>query len=78
MLRTQRYGRVAFAVLNHNVPVPEARRRQDVFVRALVDATGAEPWPYDTPVRPAFTTAQVELITAAVKDGASAPPQARP
>jgi hypothetical protein len=29
-------------------------------VRALVDATGAEPWPYDTPVRPAFTTAQVE------------------
>jgi D-alanyl-D-alanine carboxypeptidase/D-alanyl-D-alanine-endopeptidase (penicillin-binding protein 4) len=60
VLRTSRHGRVAFAVLNHGVPVPEARRRQDAFVRALVDATGAGPWPYDTPVRPAFTTAQVE------------------
>jgi D-alanyl-D-alanine carboxypeptidase/D-alanyl-D-alanine-endopeptidase (penicillin-binding protein 4) len=60
VLHTGRHGRVAFAVLNHDVPVPEAHRRQDGFVRALVDATGAEPWPYDTPVRPAFTTAQVE------------------
>jgi D-alanyl-D-alanine carboxypeptidase/D-alanyl-D-alanine-endopeptidase (penicillin-binding protein 4) len=60
VLRTRRYGRVAFAVLNHNVPVPAARGRQDAFVRALVDATAAEPWPYDQPVRPAFTTAQVE------------------
>jgi D-alanyl-D-alanine carboxypeptidase/D-alanyl-D-alanine-endopeptidase (penicillin-binding protein 4) len=59
VLRTGRHGRVFFAVLNHALPVPEARRRQDAFVRALADATGAEPWPYETPVRPTFTAAEV-------------------
>lgn len=46
VLRTAKYGDVAFAVLNSWVPVPEARRRQDVFLRALIDATDAKPWDY--------------------------------
>jgi D-alanyl-D-alanine carboxypeptidase/D-alanyl-D-alanine-endopeptidase (penicillin-binding protein 4) len=60
VLRTPVDGTVAFAVLNRDVPVPEARRRQDAFVRALVAATRAEPWPYDTPARPAYRDAIVE------------------
>ena len=55
VLRTKRYGLVTFAVLNHGVPVPEARARQDAFVRALIDATDAEPWPYTAPARPDYT-----------------------
>jgi D-alanyl-D-alanine carboxypeptidase/D-alanyl-D-alanine-endopeptidase (penicillin-binding protein 4) len=46
VLHTKKYGDVAFAVLNSWLPVPEARERQDAFVRALIDATGAEPWSY--------------------------------
>jgi len=60
LLRSPRYGRVAFAVLNHGVPVPAARAKQDAFVRALIDAVGAKPWPYATPTRPTYTLAQVE------------------
>ena len=60
LLRSSRYGIVAFGVLNAGVPVPEARARQDAFVRALIDAVGAEPWPYETPTRPVYTLAIVE------------------
>jgi D-alanyl-D-alanine carboxypeptidase/D-alanyl-D-alanine-endopeptidase (penicillin-binding protein 4) len=60
VLRTRRYGTVTFAVLNHGVPVPAARQRQDAFVRALIEATAAEPWPYDRATVPAFFAAQVE------------------
>ena len=60
LVRSRRYGVVAFAVLNHGVPVPEARKRQDAFVRALLDAVDAEPWPYETPTRPTYTLAMVE------------------
>jgi D-alanyl-D-alanine carboxypeptidase/D-alanyl-D-alanine-endopeptidase (penicillin-binding protein 4) len=60
LLRSPRYGTVAFAVLNHSVAVPKARLAQDAFVRALVRAVGAEPWPYETATRPAYTLALVE------------------
>jgi D-alanyl-D-alanine carboxypeptidase/D-alanyl-D-alanine-endopeptidase (penicillin-binding protein 4) len=60
LVRSRRYGVVAFAVLNHGVPVPEARKRQDAFVRALLDAVDAESWPYETPTRPTYTLATVE------------------
>jgi D-alanyl-D-alanine carboxypeptidase/D-alanyl-D-alanine-endopeptidase (penicillin-binding protein 4) len=60
LLRSTRYGVVAFAVLNAGVPVPAARAKQDAFVRALIDAVGAEPWAYETPTRPAYTLAIVE------------------
>jgi D-alanyl-D-alanine carboxypeptidase/D-alanyl-D-alanine-endopeptidase (penicillin-binding protein 4) len=59
-LRTRGHGTVYFAVLNHGVPVPAARARQDAFVRALADATDAEPWPYETAARPAYAEAEVE------------------
>lgn len=49
-VRTRRYGRVRFAVLNAGVPVAEARARQDAVVRALVaHAGGAPPWPRPRP-----------------------------
>jgi D-alanyl-D-alanine carboxypeptidase/D-alanyl-D-alanine-endopeptidase (penicillin-binding protein 4) len=60
LVRSRRYGVVAFAVLNHGVPVPEARKRQDAFVRALLEAVDAEPWPYETPTRPTYTLAMIE------------------
>ena len=59
-LRTTRHGIVTFAVLNRDVPVPEARRRQDVFVGRLAAALGAAPWSYGTPATPAFGQAVVE------------------
>ena len=60
LLRSPRYGTVAFAVLNAGVAVPKARAKQDAFVRALIDAVGAEPWPYETPMRPPYLLAKVE------------------
>lgn len=59
-LRTRRFGVVRFAVLNHDVPVLEARARQDAFVRALIAATGAEPWPYAEAMRPPYQEISVE------------------
>ena len=60
VLKTRRYGEVRFAVLNSWVPVPEARRKQDAFVRALAAATDAVGWPYNAAVRPDFTSAELE------------------
>jgi D-alanyl-D-alanine carboxypeptidase/D-alanyl-D-alanine-endopeptidase (penicillin-binding protein 4) len=59
VLRTRKYGNVAFAVLNSWLPVPEARRRQDAFLRALIDATDAEPWAYVPDEKPIFDEASV-------------------
>lgn len=52
-------GTVYFAILNHNVPVPEARRRQDRFVRALLAHLNSQPWTYQRDVRPAIARAEV-------------------
>lgn len=60
VLHTAKYGDVAFAVLNSWVPVPEARRRQDVFLRALIDATDAKPWDYVPSRKPVFAEATVK------------------
>ena len=65
VLRTPKYGHVAFAVLNSWVPVPEARQRQDAFLRALIDATDAEPWDYVRDDRPIHAEASVELNSGA-------------
>jgi len=46
VLRTRKFGAVVFAVLNNSLPLLQARRRQDEFLRALIDLTDAEPWPY--------------------------------
>jgi D-alanyl-D-alanine carboxypeptidase/D-alanyl-D-alanine-endopeptidase (penicillin-binding protein 4) len=60
VLRTRRYGEVAFAVLNRGVPVPEAQRRQNAFVTALIEATGAVPWDYRGVPLPTFAEAQLD------------------
>ena len=52
-------GTVYFAILNHGVPVPEARRRQDRFVRALLQHLASVPWSYQRDVRPAIARAEV-------------------
>jgi D-alanyl-D-alanine carboxypeptidase/D-alanyl-D-alanine-endopeptidase (penicillin-binding protein 4) len=59
VMRTGKYGHVAFAILNSGVPVPEARKRQDAFLRALIDATDAKPWDYAPKEKPVFEEAQV-------------------
>jgi D-alanyl-D-alanine carboxypeptidase/D-alanyl-D-alanine-endopeptidase (penicillin-binding protein 4) len=65
-LRTRTRGVVYFAILNHRVPIAEARRRQDAFVRALLAELGAEPWPYLRDPAPAFTRAEIQ--TAALRE----------
>lgn len=54
-------GTVYFAILNHGVPVPEARRRQDRFVRVLLAHLKTQPWNYQRDVRPAISRAEVVL-----------------
>jgi D-alanyl-D-alanine carboxypeptidase/D-alanyl-D-alanine-endopeptidase (penicillin-binding protein 4) len=58
--RSRERGIVYFAVLNHGIPVPQARERQDAFARALLQELPGEPWPYQRSEAPAFTRAQVE------------------
>lgn len=58
-LRTRRDGLVYFAILNRGVPIEEARRRQDAFVRVLMKQLGAIPWPYARDDAPAFTRAEI-------------------
>jgi D-alanyl-D-alanine carboxypeptidase/D-alanyl-D-alanine-endopeptidase (penicillin-binding protein 4) len=60
VLRTGKYGHVAFAVLNSWLAVPEARHLQDVFLRALIDATNAKPWDYVSGEKPIFSEAIVD------------------
>jgi D-alanyl-D-alanine carboxypeptidase/D-alanyl-D-alanine-endopeptidase (penicillin-binding protein 4) len=64
-LRTRRHGRVLFAVLNRDLPVPEAQRRQDAFVRALIREAEALPWDYPGTRLPTFTEAEVEVAPGA-------------
>ncbi|HEY0342716.1 MAG TPA: D-alanyl-D-alanine carboxypeptidase [Steroidobacteraceae bacterium] len=54
-------GTVYFAILNHGVPVPQARLRQDRFVRALLVRLQTVPWNYQRDMRPAITRAQVSI-----------------
>jgi len=60
MIRTRRWGPVTFAILNSWVPVPEARRRQNAFVRALLDAGGGVPWSYRPAKAAPFTEATLK------------------
>jgi D-alanyl-D-alanine carboxypeptidase/D-alanyl-D-alanine-endopeptidase (penicillin-binding protein 4) len=52
-------GTVYFAILNHGVPVPVARQRQDRFVSALLARLHSLPWPYQPDARPAIARAQL-------------------
>jgi D-alanyl-D-alanine carboxypeptidase/D-alanyl-D-alanine-endopeptidase (penicillin-binding protein 4) len=57
-LRSRDHGTVYFAILNHGVPVPEARRRQDRLVRVLFDRLHVMPWTYQRDTRPAVALAE--------------------
>jgi D-alanyl-D-alanine carboxypeptidase len=61
-MRTTDLGTVYFAILNHNVPVPQARRRQDRFVRFLLGQLHTTPWSYQRDPRPAITRAEVAIM----------------
>ena len=52
-------GTVYFAILNHNVPVPEARRRQDRLVGVLLGQLHSLPWKYQPDIRPAVQRAEL-------------------
>jgi D-alanyl-D-alanine carboxypeptidase/D-alanyl-D-alanine-endopeptidase (penicillin-binding protein 4) len=54
-------GTVYFAILNHGVPVPEAGKRQDRFVRALLQQLSSVPWSYQRDVRPAIARAEISV-----------------
>lgn len=60
-LRTKKDGLVYFAILNRGVPIEEARRRQDAYLRVLMAELGALPWNYQRDDAPAFTRAEVEI-----------------
>jgi serine-type D-Ala-D-Ala carboxypeptidase/endopeptidase (penicillin-binding protein 4) len=57
-LRSRDHGTVYFAILNHGVPVPEARRRQDQLVRLLFERLQVMPWTYQRDTRPAVALAE--------------------
>lgn len=64
-IRSRERGLVYFALLNRGVPVPEARPRQDAFVRALLASEPGPPWDHVRDETPAFTRAEVEVEDAA-------------
>jgi D-alanyl-D-alanine carboxypeptidase len=55
-------GVVYFAILNHGIPVPEARHRQDRFVHALLQRLHSRSWDYQPEMRAAV--AQAEVLSA--------------
>jgi D-alanyl-D-alanine carboxypeptidase/D-alanyl-D-alanine-endopeptidase (penicillin-binding protein 4) len=52
-------GVVYFAILNHGIAVPEARHRQDRFVRALLQRLHSRRWDYRPDTRAAVAQAEV-------------------
>lgn len=54
-------GLVYFAILNRGVPILEARRRQDAYVRVLMAELDALPLHYQRNTEPAFTRAEVTI-----------------
>lgn len=60
VINTERYGRVRFAILNHTIPVQEARRRQDALVAELVREAGGVPLPYVVASKSAISAFRLE------------------
>jgi len=58
-IATSDRGSVYFAILNHGIAVPEARRRQDRFVHALLHSLHSARWNYQPDARPAVARAEV-------------------
>lgn len=60
-IATSDRGTVYFAILNHGVPVTEARRRQDRFLHALLAQLHSARWPYQRDALPAVARAEALL-----------------
>jgi D-alanyl-D-alanine carboxypeptidase/D-alanyl-D-alanine-endopeptidase (penicillin-binding protein 4) len=60
-IRTRDRGEVYFAILNHGVPVPVARHRQDDFVRALLAQLQPLAWEHKADPLPAIARAQLTV-----------------
>jgi len=73
-LRTKKQGLVYFAILNRGVPIEEARRRQDAYVRVLMKELGAQPWDYQRDDAPAFTRAEVRIADPSITSEAMSRP----
>ena len=61
-IATREHGTVYFAILDHDVPVPIARQRQDRFVRALLAEFHTSAWNYTPDLRPAVARATAEIV----------------
>jgi D-alanyl-D-alanine carboxypeptidase/D-alanyl-D-alanine-endopeptidase (penicillin-binding protein 4) len=61
---TSDLGTVYFAILNHGVPVPAARDRQNRFIAALLARLHTMPWNYQPDARPAIARARLEAASA--------------
>jgi D-alanyl-D-alanine carboxypeptidase/D-alanyl-D-alanine-endopeptidase (penicillin-binding protein 4) len=62
VVATQRWGLVTFAILNRDVPVPEARRRQDAFIRALVAEAGVGTLGYERDATSPVLLAETRVV----------------
>jgi serine-type D-Ala-D-Ala carboxypeptidase/endopeptidase (penicillin-binding protein 4) len=65
-VHTRAHGLVTFAILNRGVPVPEARRRQDAFVKAFLREAGGIPWKHAAAAKPPFAEAEVVALVPGV------------
>ena len=72
-ISTTDLGTVYFAILNHAVPVPQARARQERFLRALLGRLHSVPWNYQPDTRPAIARAQATLAAAPTPAAPAAP-----
>jgi serine-type D-Ala-D-Ala carboxypeptidase/endopeptidase (penicillin-binding protein 4) len=63
-ISTTDLGTVYFAILNHAVPVPQARARQERFLRALLARLHSVPWNYQPDTRLAIARVQATLAAA--------------
>ena len=61
-IATNERGTVYFAILDHDVPVPIARQRQDRFVRALLAEFHTRAWNYQPDLRPAVARATADIV----------------
>jgi D-alanyl-D-alanine carboxypeptidase/D-alanyl-D-alanine-endopeptidase (penicillin-binding protein 4) len=70
---TSDQGEVYFAILNHGVPVREARARQDKFIRALLERLDTLPWSYQPDLRPAVARAVAIVLDRSGSERSEAP-----
>jgi D-alanyl-D-alanine carboxypeptidase/D-alanyl-D-alanine-endopeptidase (penicillin-binding protein 4) len=61
VVHTERWGQVTFAVLDRGVPVPQARTRQDAFVRALIADAGGRALVYRPDPVPCMAAATLDV-----------------